>query len=106
MDLQAQFELWKCSGLCPEEPPEDPLQAGFTAGFSWAVALHDAALDTAQITGPRLNYILHRLKDLRDGCHYEAEHTKDPQHFTQSEAAARAYGHAYRLFVPISTKKR
>lgn len=104
MIVQAQYNLWKCSELYPARPPDDPLQAGFIAGFCWAVALHDAALNTAQITGPRMDHITQQLKSLRDRCQYEAEHTKDSRHFARNEAAAAAYGHAYRLLVPMSTK--
>ena len=78
----------------------DPAEA-FAGGFAWAVALHDAAMNTAQITAPRLEHIAKQLKDKRDGLFYEAEHTHDRSRFDRCSAAAEAYGHAYRLIVPM-----
>ncbi|MBP3312299.1 MAG: hypothetical protein J6L72_08710 [Butyricicoccus sp.] len=99
--VKLQYNLWKCSELCPSDPLADPLQAGFIAGFSWAVSLHDAALASAQITDPRLEYVINRLRELRDENSFEAEHTKDNRRLERCAALAEAYGNAYRLLVPM-----
>ena len=52
-------------------------------------------MNTAQITAPRLEHIAKQLRDKRDALFYEAERTRD------GRAAAEAYGHAYRLIVPM-----
>ena len=80
---------------------DEILESAFAGGFAWAVALHDAAMNTAQITAPRLEHIAKQLRDKRDTLFYEAMHTHDHSRFDRCSAAAEAYGHAYRLIVPM-----
>ena len=95
--IREQYILWtRAAGRSRNDPAE-----AFAGGFAWAVALHDAAMNTAQITAPRLQHIAKQLKDKRDGLFYEAEHTLDRSRFDRCSAAAEAYGHAYRLIVPM-----
>ena len=95
--IREQYILWtRAAGRSCNDPAE-----AFAGGFTWAVALHDAAMNTAQITAPRLEHIAKQLRDKRDALFYEAEHTHDRSRFDRCSAAAEAYGHAYRLIVPM-----
>ena len=122
--IQEQYELWTQSELYPvvceaERHLHDLLgddttltdmanaaaveiqEAAFAGGFAWAVALHDAAIEAAQVTAPRLLHITETLKNRRDALLAEAERTQNSAHFDRCSAAAEAYGHAYRMIVPM-----
>ena len=97
--IREQYILWtRAAGRSCNDPAE---AEAFAGGFAWAVALHDAAMNTAQITAPRLEHIAKQLRDKRDALFYEAERTQDGARFDRCRAAAEAYGHAYRLIVPM-----
>lgn len=97
--IREQYILWtRAAGRSCNDPAE---AEAFAGGFAWAVALHDAAMNTAQITAPRLEHIAKQLRDKRDALFYEAERTRDGARFDRCRAAAEAYGHAYRLIVPM-----
>lgn len=97
--IHEQYILWaRAAGRSCDDPAE---AEAFAGGFAWAVALHDAAMNTAQITAPRLEHIAKQLRDKRDALFYEAERTRDDARFDRCRAAAEAYGHAYRLIVPM-----